>query len=122
MAQTKGTRRDNRPTYVSAGNVLEDLGFSRSESLALKIKAELMDAILAEIERRAYTPKDLVCLLDDYQPQVSNLLRGKVSQFSIEKLLRYAETLRLRPMLTLRPPRGTSSATRATQRRARRVA
>ncbi len=117
MKRSEQNRRDqiNLPTHVSKANVLDDLGFSPFETAALKIKAELLDAILEEINRRKYTPKELTELLDDYQPQVSNLLRGKISSFSIEKLLRYAEALQMRPSLTLRsiPGRVSQSATRS---------
>jgi len=105
------------PTHISK-NVLDDLDLSPSESASLKIRAELLDGILAEIGRRKYTATELTAILDDYQPQVSNLLRGKISKFSIEKLLRYAEALQLKPTLTLRPLPG--SRMRETAKRARR--
>jgi len=90
-------------THVTRGDVLDDLGFSRSEAMALKIKADLLDAIRAEIERRAYTQRQLVNILDEHQPAVSNLIRGKINQVSIEKLLRYAELLGLRTQLKVLP-------------------
>ena len=42
-------------------------------------------------------------VLDEHQPVVSNLLRGKISQMSIEKLLIYADRLGL--SLDVRRPR-----------------
>lgn len=94
---------NQQPTHVSRGNVLDELGFSSADSIALKVRAELLDAILAEIQRKAYRPSEVAKILDDYQPQISNLLTGKISKFSIEKLLRYAQSLELQPVLTLRP-------------------
>ena len=52
-------------------------------------------AIADEIKRKKYTQADLVKVLDEHQPVVSNLLRGKISQMSIEKLLIYADRLGL---------------------------
>ncbi len=86
------------------GDVLDDLGFSRSEASALKIKASIVEAILAEIDRRGLTQRQLVDVLDEYQPNVSNLLHGRISKVSIEKLLSYADRLRMQSSIELRPP------------------
>ena len=85
------------------GNVLDALGFSPSEASALKIKAELLSAILEHVRTKGYTQAQLADILDEYQPSVSNLLRGRISQVSIEKLLRYADRLHLQTSITIRP-------------------
>jgi predicted XRE-type DNA-binding protein len=90
-------------THVTRGDVLDDLGFSRSEATALKFKADLLDAIREEIERRSYTQRQLVDILDEHQPAVSNLLQGKINQVSIEKLLRYSDRLGMRARLKVLP-------------------
>jgi predicted XRE-type DNA-binding protein len=89
--------------HVTSGDVLDDLGFSRSEATALKFKADLLDAIRQEIERRNYTQRQLVDILDEHQPAVSNLLQGKINQVSIEKLLRYSDRLGMRARLKILP-------------------
>ena len=93
----------SRPSHITKGDVLDDLGFSRSEASALKIKASVAEAILAEIDRRGFTQKDLVDILDEYQPNVSNLLHGRISKVSIEKLLSYADRLGMKSRIELRP-------------------
>ena len=93
----------NKPTHITKGDVLEDLGFSHSETSALKIKASIVEGILHEIERRGYTQGQLVEVLDEYQPNVSSLLNGRISKVSIEKLLGYADRLRIVSAITLRP-------------------
>ena len=90
-------------THVTRGDVLDDLGFSRSEATALKFKADLLDAIRQEIERRNYTQRQLVDILDEHQPAVSNLIQGKINQVSIEKLLRYSDRLGIRARLKVLP-------------------
>lgn len=80
------------------------MGFSKSESSALKIKARIAEAILAEIDRRGFTQRELVDILDEYQPNVSNLLHGRISKMSIEKLLTYGDRLKLKSNIELRPP------------------
>ena len=89
----------NKPAHITKGDVLDDLDLSRSEASALKVKATLLDAILGEIQRRGYTQSELVDILDEYQPSVSNLVRGKIGKVSLEKLLRYSDRLKLKTTL-----------------------
>jgi predicted XRE-type DNA-binding protein/putative component of toxin-antitoxin plasmid stabilization module len=98
-----GEVTDNKPTHITKGDILDDLGFSRAQASALKIKATIFEAILAEIGRRRLTQKQLVDLLDEYQPNVSNLLSGRISKVSIEKLLNYADRLKMKSTIELRP-------------------
>ena len=101
----------NKPTHITRGDVFGDLGFSAEKALALKFKAKILIAIVDEIKRKKYTQADLVRVLDEHQPVVSNLLRGKISQMSIEKLLIYADRLGL--ALDIRRPRSRSRGRRA---------
>ena len=110
---------ENKPAHVVKGNVLDALGFSASEASALKIKAEIWSAILEHIQSRKYTQAQLVQVLDEYQPSVSNLLKGRIAQVSIEKLLRYADRLHLETSIAVRPmPPSARTATTATKQRA----
>src|SRR5271170_1945477 len=93
----------NRPTHIVKGNIFDALGFSASEASALKIKAEILSAILENVRAKGYTQAQLVDILDEYQPSVSNLLKGRISQVSIEKLLRYADRLHLQTSIAIRP-------------------
>lgn len=85
----------NKPAHITHGNVFLDLGFSPEKALAYKFKAKILNSVLDEIRRKKYTQAQLVGILGEYQPVVSNLLRGKISQMSIEKLLLYADRLGL---------------------------
>jgi predicted XRE-type DNA-binding protein len=80
-------------------NVFEQIGFSREEAASLKIKAELHSQIIRAIKRRAYTQADLQKRLDESQPRVSDLMTGKISKFSLETLINYAEALGLHPQI-----------------------
>jgi predicted XRE-type DNA-binding protein len=118
---------ENRPTHVVRGNVFDALGFSASEASALKIKAELLSAILEHVKAKGYTQAQLADVLDEYQPSVSNLLRGRISQVSIEKLLRYADRLHLQTSIAVRPIEGrrrhaTSQGKKTAHRAARKLA
>jgi predicted XRE-type DNA-binding protein len=107
---------ENRPTHIVRGNVFDALGFSASEASALKIKSELLSAILEHVKSKGYTQAQLADVLDEYQPSVSNLLRGRISQVSIEKLLRYADRLHLHSSIAVRPIGGRSRHTTSRQK------
>ena len=42
-------------------------------------------------------------LVDEYQPNVSNLMNGRIGKVSIERLLYYAARLGLRSRIEMRP-------------------
>lgn len=103
---------ENRPSHITKGDVFDDLGLSRSEASALKIKATLLDAILREIEKRGYTQSQLVEILDEYQPSVSNLTRGKIAKVSVEKLLAYSDRLKMKATLSVHSSSAASRSER----------
>jgi predicted XRE-type DNA-binding protein len=84
-------RSARRPTHVTHGSVLEDLGFSPEQAAALKFKAELYQAILRVAKK--YSQKKLQIILGEPQPRVSELLNGKIANKSVDKLLYYAGRL-----------------------------
>src|SRR5580693_9529037 len=81
----------SKPTHMTRGNVLDDLGFSPEQATALKFKADLYQAILKH--SRKYSPKELQVILAEPQPRVIELLNGKIANKSVDKLLYYAGRL-----------------------------
>src|ERR1700681_3525764 len=81
----------SKPTHVTRGNVLDDLGFSSEQATTLKFKADLYQAVLKHA--RKYSQKQLQAILAEPQPRVSELLNGKISRKSVDKLLYYAGRL-----------------------------
>jgi predicted XRE-type DNA-binding protein len=114
----------SKPAHITKGDVLDDLGFSRAEASALKVKASIVEAILAEIDRRGLTQRELVDLLDEYQPNVSNLMNGRIGKVSIERLLHYADRLRMQSRIELQSSAKTKVANkrRASSPRERAIA
>lgn len=100
---------------------MDDLGFSRSEASALKVKAAILEAILGEIARRGFTQRQLVDVLDEYQPNVSNMLNGRIRKVSIEKLLGYADRLGMTSDITIRAPRKKAVRAAVPERERRRA-
>jgi len=89
----KGNARDNKPSHVSRGNVIDDLGFSPEEAAAIKLKASLHAEILRIVEKRKLKSRQLEKILDQPQPRISELLTGKISKMSAEKLAGYLSRL-----------------------------
>jgi predicted XRE-type DNA-binding protein len=76
----------NRAFTPSSGNVFADLNLPQADDLLAK--AELAAKIVAEIRRRRLTQSQAAALLGIDQPKVSALKQGKLSGFSIERLMR----------------------------------
>lgn len=79
------------PVERGSGNVFGDLGLPNSEERLAK--ALLSRLISKEIERRGITQVQAAELLGCAQSDVSNLVRGNVSKFSIERIARFLTTL-----------------------------
>jgi len=76
----------NREFTPSSGNVFADLNLPKADDLLAK--AELAAKIIAEIQRRRLTQSEAAVVLGIDQPKVSALKQGKLSGFSIERLMR----------------------------------
>ncbi len=78
---------------ITTGSVFESLGFSDEEQVSLKMKADIFNEIIHTIEQEGHTAKDLESILDIPQPRVSELMNGRISKVSIEKLIGYLQLL-----------------------------
>jgi len=79
------------------GNVFRQLGFSLDESVGLKMRAELHSSIVEVVKRRDYSRAQLAEMFETDQSRINNLMRGKIDNFKLETLVRYAETLGMNP-------------------------
>ena len=85
----------------SSGNVFADLGLADPEERLAK--ADLAIAISREIESRGLTQAEAADLLGLAQPDVSNLMRGRLSGYSIERLTRLLNALGQDVEIRIRP-------------------
>jgi predicted XRE-type DNA-binding protein len=67
--------------------VFADLNLPEADDLLAK--AELTAKIIAEIQRRRMTQVEAAAILGIDQPKISALKQGKLSGFSIERLMRF---------------------------------
>jgi predicted XRE-type DNA-binding protein len=80
------TKMLNRKSTPSSGNVFADLKLPQADDRLAK--AELTAKIIAEIQRRRLTQSQAAAVLGIDQPKISALKQGKLSGFSIERLMR----------------------------------
>lgn len=73
--------------------VFEQIGFSSEESAELVRKSHLLDEVQEIAKRAGYTQKDLIRLTGLGQSHISELLNGRMSRFSTEKLIAVLESL-----------------------------
>ena len=81
------------PTTVtsSSGNVFGDLGLSDAEELA--VRADLARAIRRLVEAEGLSQREAARLVGVAQPDLSNLYRGRLDGFSIERMSRMLTAL-----------------------------
>jgi|SRR5665213_2435154 len=116
----KNTSQNDKPGHRTKGDIFDDLGFSAEEVLEGKIKADIWQALLRHIEERALTQADLVVALKAHQPDVSNLLNGKISHFSVTRLIQFAGRLNLQASVKLKAARSgppTTPSVRTSRKR-----
>ena len=68
-------------------NVFEDVGFKQQEAANLKIRADLILDLREYIGERGWTQAEAAVFFGETQPRISNLLKGEISRFSIDKLI-----------------------------------
>jgi len=107
------------PPRLTRGSVLDDLGFSPSEALEIKVKAEIYRELLLYIGERRFTQQELSTLLAIHQPDVSYLLNGRISKFSVSKLIKFAGKLNLGAEVKLTKPYPGKLASVVASRRSR---
>ena len=95
--------------HDSTGNVFEDLGLADpAERLA---KAELARVIRKIVRERGLTQSEAAALLGVKQPDVSDLMRGKLARFSMERLERFLNALDMEVRIQVGPkPEGKEQA------------
>jgi predicted XRE-type DNA-binding protein len=86
-ARKKKVVRNDGRVHDSTGNVFEDMGMQDAEERLAK--ADLARVVRKTIRDRGLTQTEAADLLGVKQPDVSDLVRGKLPRFSIERLERF---------------------------------
>jgi len=86
----------------SSGNVFRDMGFSRAEAENLRLRSELMRQIDAYYRQSGMTQAAAAKALGLTQPRLNALLKGKLSQFSLDALVNIASNAGMNVRLVVR--------------------
>jgi predicted XRE-type DNA-binding protein len=97
-----------RESTPSSGNVFADLNLPEADDLLAK--AELAAKVIAEIQKRRMTQTQAAAILGIDQPKISALKQGKLSGFSIERLMRFLLLLGRDIEITVKRKSGRSTA------------
>lgn len=95
------TKTPQIDVHDSTGNVFEDMGMRDAEERLAK--AELARVIRTEIRARGLSQVEAADLLGVKQPDISDLTRGKLARFSLERLERFLNALDLEVRIQVGP-------------------
>jgi predicted XRE-type DNA-binding protein len=95
------TRDAENPIERGSGNVFADLELPDADERMAK--AFLSRLIHEDIEHRGLNQSEAARILGCAQPDVSNVVRGNVSGFSLERLTRFLLALGHDVAITVRP-------------------
>jgi predicted XRE-type DNA-binding protein len=74
-------------------SVWDAIADTPEEAANLRLRSELMDKIAALIESNGWTQSEAAAQCGVTQPRVNDLLRGRISRFSIDALVNIAAAL-----------------------------
>lgn len=93
--------RKNNELIIGSGNVFADLALPDAEELLAK--AQLAERISAIISKRKLTQVEAARIMQVDQPKVSALTRGRLSEFSLERLMWFLVRLGRDVEIVVRP-------------------
>ncbi|MGH2461936.1 MAG: helix-turn-helix domain-containing protein [Chloroflexota bacterium] len=105
------SEQDERPVIEeSSDNVFADLGVPNPEEELLK--AQLARQVIAIITRRGLTQSEAAALLGVPQPNISALMNGRLKRISVERLIRFLNSLGGDVEIVVKAPTGTRGEAR----------
>lgn len=83
-------------------NIFESITEDSTLAADLQFRSDVLMTLIDLFDKKGWKPADIAQILEIPQPRVSELLRGKISLFSSDRLLGYLAKLgyRLRPSLS----------------------
>ena len=86
------------PDFTSVWDAIAD---TPEEAANLRVRAELMEKIAALISHSGWTQADAAAQCGVTQPRINDLLRGRISRFSLDALVNIAAALGRRVQVEL---------------------
>lgn len=88
---------------ASSGNVFADLGFDSAEAQVLAMRADLMIELEKQLKAQGLTQTAAAKILGVSQSRVSDLVRGKAENFSLDMLVTFAARIGKPARIVLSP-------------------
>lgn len=88
--------------FASVWDAIED---TPQQAAGMRARSELMMAMQAWVKTSGKTQAEAAGLFGITQPRMSDLMRGKISLFSLEALIDMAAVAGLEPHVTIRKPK-----------------
>ena len=82
-----------KPKTDSYASVWDAISDTRAEAANLRLRSELMDKITALIQDNGWTQLEAAKRCSVTQPRINELLRGRISRFSLDALVNIASAL-----------------------------
>jgi predicted XRE-type DNA-binding protein len=101
--KSRTKRRDDTSVFIGRGNVFKDLGLPDADEMFAKV--ELAYRIYMLIEKSGMNQTRAAKLLGTDRARVSNLMRGRLKEFSMERLFQFLNKLGQDVDVTVRPKR-----------------
>lgn len=91
MAKKSLIKADQKPEYMTFKNRKEmrKALFSPEELAVIEAKEHLQRAIVKYVKDRKLKQIELAALLDDHQSNMSDLLKGDLSRFSLDTMYKF---------------------------------
>lgn len=83
-------RKTRTDTFASVWDAIAD---TPEEAANLRLRAELMEQIAAIVAAGGWTQADAAARCGVTQPRINDLLRGRISRFSLDALVNIASAL-----------------------------
>jgi predicted XRE-type DNA-binding protein len=88
--------------FASVWDAIED---SASAAASMKLRAELANQIIEQMQARKLTQAKAAELIGVTQPRISDLMRGRLNLFSLDALVDMADRVGLRTRVVVSPKR-----------------
>lgn len=82
-----------KPKIESYDSVWDAIADTPQEAANLRLRSELMDKITAVIEESDWTQAEAAARCGVTQPRINDLMRGRISRFSLDALVNIATAL-----------------------------
>ena len=83
----------SKPKIESYASVWGAIAATPEEAANLRVRSDLMDKIAAIVEEKGWTQLEAAGHCGVTQPRVNDLLRGRISRFSLDALVNIAAAL-----------------------------